>query len=99
MSEGFLRMVSEEYDKSAPVVREHQDRGLADREEHDRLMASVPCPADSSSTCTLAHVDGCPECVTNTEPPEHREATPHGCVCSYKCHDCGHVWETAWGCA
>lgn len=61
-------------------------------------MVSIADPSDTSSTCTLAHVDGCPECIYNTEAPEHTEPTGHGCLATYRCHDCGHTWETAWGC-
>jgi hypothetical protein len=65
------------------------------REEHNHLMGVTPDPP----TCTLAHVDGCPDCVLNVEAPEHAETTARGCLAFYRCHDCGHTWETAWGCS
>lgn len=86
--------------KSAPTgVAAPDGRGLADRKDNDRLMATLPRPDDTTPPCSLAHVDGCPDCVTNTEAPEHVEPSPRGCVCFYRCHDCGYVWQTAWGCS
>ena len=48
--------------------------------------------------CTNPHADGCPGCIINSEIPQHVEATPRGCLATYRCTDCGHAWETAWGC-
>lgn len=50
-------------------------------------------------TCTNPHLDGCPSCVENGEIPKHTERVPGGCVGEYECTDCGHTWQTAWGCS
>lgn len=50
------------------------------------------------TTCTNPHVDGCPECVVNSEEPTHLTRLPDGCDAAYRCADCGHEWDTAWGC-
>lgn len=44
----------------------------------------------------MARVDGCPDCVTNTEPPY--VVIDHGTwfTAKYGCETCGHFWETAW---
>ncbi len=47
----------------------------------------------------MARIDGCPECVINTEPPlSVREADSNlpGFYADYCCTDCGHRWTTAW---
>ena len=46
----------------------------------------------------MARVDGCPECVRNTEPPRRVCDTPGqpGFTADYTCSDCGHRWTTAW---
>jgi len=49
-------------------------------------------------SCTNPHVDGCPKCVVNTEEPIHLARLNGGCDTAYRCTDCGHQWETAWGC-
>ncbi len=46
----------------------------------------------------MSRVDGCGECVYNTETP--RAVMPDGSggwLCHYVCTDCGHTWKTAWG--
>lgn len=45
------------------------------------------------ATC---RVDGCPECVVNTEAPFDAYPTRGGYVATYRCSDCGHHWSTAW---
>lgn len=44
----------------------------------------------------MARADGCPDCVTNTEPPY--VVIDHGAwyIAKYGCETCGHFWETAW---
>lgn len=44
----------------------------------------------------LSRVDGCPECVRNTEAPHDAYPTSDGYVATYHCADCGHRWSTAW---
>lgn len=49
-------------------------------------------------TAAMSHLDGCPQCVHNTEMPT--AAVPDGTdawLCHYACTDCGHTWTTAWG--
>lgn len=84
--------------KSAPVGAGTPNQGLADRKDNDRLMAIMPDPAGPPSRCAAAHVDGCPDCVVNVEPPEHVERRPDGCSGFYRCADCGREWTTAWRC-
>jgi hypothetical protein len=45
------------------------------------------------------HIDGCPECVVNSEAPHTTERTPAGWTESYVCADCGHRWYTCWAVA
>lgn len=49
-------------------------------------------------TCSNPHLDGCPNCITNTEEPRHMIRLADGCDAGYRCSDCGHEWSTAWGC-
>lgn len=83
--------------KSAPVALQRQARGLADRKDTDRLMATVEPCADTTPD-PWALVDGCPSCVVNVEPPwwvTRRDDGGH--LCAYSCTDCGHNWSTNWG--
>jgi hypothetical protein len=41
-------------------------------------------------------VDGCPECVRNTEAPRSAVAVTGGWRTAYMCADCGHAWTTDW---
>jgi len=63
----------------------------------NRLMAIVPQPADTPPPPRYAAVDGCPECVINTEAPILTHPVEGGFVAFYSCSDCGHDWSTAWG--
>lgn len=52
-------------------------------------------PQDAvDQTLPQARIDGCPECVTNTEPPRSVAPTDNGYRCAYLCGDCGHAWTT-----
>ena len=42
------------------------------------------------------HVDGCPNCVANVEPPKSTAVGDDGALCAYLCSDCGHAWTTSW---
>ena len=61
-------------------------------------------PKSDTDTCTrwaiwMAKIDGCPECVVNTETPLRvRETFTNiaGFQADYRCTDCGHRWTTAW---
>lgn len=44
----------------------------------------------------MSLVDGCPNCVINTEPPTSAAAACEGWACTYRCADCGHAWTTNW---
>lgn len=44
----------------------------------------------------MSNVDGCPECVTNTEPPRSCVRVDDAWRCGYLCSDCGHAWTTDW---
>lgn len=67
-------------------------------QERKRLMLSMPATPDNAPPCTEPHVDGCPGCVVNTEPPRTRESVGGHCQTTYACTDCGHEWTTAWWC-
>lgn len=46
----------------------------------------------------MAQVDGCPECVVNTQTPWTAEVSPAlGRIARYVCSDCGTAWVTSWG--
>lgn len=98
MSEGHETMGKEHRRKSAPRGAGTPLRGASPTERTPTDMASLPYPPDTASTCTDPHVDGCPECVVNTEAPIVLERLNPGCSAAYHCTDCGHSWETAWGC-
>lgn len=68
-------------------------------EERKRLMPSIPPTPDGPSTCTNPHVDGCDQCVVNSEIPVRVDSTARGCLAEYRCTDCGYKWQTAWGCS
>lgn len=51
--------------------------------------------ADSTSL-PVARIDGCPECVYNTEAPRSVEPFTNGFNAAYLCTDCGHAWTTSW---
>jgi hypothetical protein len=63
-------------------------------------MHSLPPPnldrVGNALTRALSRVDGCPECVHNTEPPRAAVPSTTGWWCSYLCSDCGHTWTTDW---
>ena len=42
------------------------------------------------------HVDGCPSCVSNVEPPKSSVMDGDSTLCGYLCSDCGHAWTTSW---
>lgn len=44
----------------------------------------------------MSRVDGCPECVFNTEAPRCVVLLAIGYRCGYLCTDCGHAWTTDW---
>jgi hypothetical protein len=55
---------------------------------------SVPPASDNRA---LSLLDGCPECVINTELPQVVESIPSKAQrASYRCSDCGHAWITEW---
>lgn len=41
-------------------------------------------------------LDGCPECVTNTELPQRQMHAEGEWRTYYRCSSCGHEWMTAW---
>jgi hypothetical protein len=43
-----------------------------------------------------ARIDGCPQCVHNTEAPRSVMTTDNGYLAAYLCADCGHAWMTSW---
>ena len=66
------------------------------------LLPILPPPPPTRATSspraeTQARVDGCPECIANTEPPLLEHPIEDGFVAFYRCSDCGHLWSTAWG--
>lgn len=65
-------------------------------------MAILPFRTDrrigDELTAAMSRLDGCGECIYNTEMP--RAAMPDGTggwLCHYVCTDCGHTWKTTWG--
>lgn len=59
---------------------------------HERLAPSAPAVHAGH----MALVDGCPECVSNTEPPQSVETVRNAVHAAYQCSDCGHAWTTDW---
>ena len=53
-------------------------------------------PTAEPPTEWMRRIDGCPECVHNTEAPTTAEAVPGGYQTHYTCTDCGHEWATSW---
>ena len=43
-------------------------------------------------------IDGCPQCVLNTEEPldVFGTAGTNQLTALYRCSDCGHRWHTSW---
>lgn len=84
---------------SAPTESRPLDRPTA-FERRERPVPIVPA-AKSSDTppqeiARAAYLDGCPECVLNTEPPRSVTALEKGARAAYLCADCGHAWTTDW---
>lgn len=44
----------------------------------------------------MDHVDGCPQCVVNVEPPKSSVRRGDATLSAYLCSDCGHAWTTEW---
>ena len=44
----------------------------------------------------MTYIDGCPNCVTNTEAPKSAIVLDLGYRTAYECSDCGHAWTTDW---
>lgn len=65
-------------------------RGVADYEGVDMAESTALTPAPES------RLDGCPECVLNTETPTAWIGAAEDCVCAYVCSDCGNRWITSW---
>lgn len=74
--------------KSAPVALQRQTRGLADRKDTDRLMATVDVRTDNAppALCPL-----CGERGRGIAVPESDRITK----ANYICPD-GHVWTSHW---
>lgn len=63
-------------------------------------------PLTARALRRIQRIDGCPECVDNTEAPLSVEDLPTSYwsdgtpvpyfLARYHCHSCGHRWETAW---
>lgn len=55
----------------------------------------TPTPRDGSDHAeAMSHIDGCPNCVRNTEKPRASVQVTNGYRCAYLCGDCGHAWTT-----
>lgn len=65
---------------SLPRTRHHAPFDVH-RDEHTRAMSQL---------------DGCPQCVHNTETPIAAVSEEPGWTCTYRCNDCGHLWNTSW---
>lgn len=59
----------------------------------DNELAAGSGPPDAQA---MSRIDGCPNCVTNTEAPRSWAATDIGYCCAYLCEDCGEAWLTNW---
>jgi hypothetical protein len=58
----------------------------------------LSAPSDKFAHASgMSLIDGCPECVLNTEAPTDATPTEGGWRCAYRCSDCGHRWTTSWG--
>lgn len=61
------------------------------------IQRTRPTTTAEPPTEWMSRIDGCPECVDNTEAPQSVEDTGGGGFnARYRCADCGHRWETAW---
>lgn len=59
------------------------------------MADSVP-PLIPEPRHPMSMVDGCPNCVSNVEPPFSYHELETGWSCSYICRDCSHIWTTDW---
>jgi len=57
---------------------------------------ALPPGQAASEHEAMSNIDGCPNCVTNAEPPRSATQLEQGWRCAYLCHDCGHAWTTDW---
>jgi hypothetical protein len=58
---------------------------------------TAPLPvAREAHASTMSLIDGCPECIHNTEPPKSAVRAANGWLTAYVCSDCGHAWATSW---
>lgn len=69
---------------------------LYDAESADVWPACTWHAGHPEHAAAMSKVDGCPECVLNTEPPRSAVAVGNGWRCAYLCSDCGHAWTTDW---
>jgi hypothetical protein len=61
-------------------------------------VADILPPSTDERVDPWSLVDGCPECVDNTEAPWHvATIDTGGWLCAYYCADCRHSWSTSWG--
>lgn len=59
-------------------------------------MAIMPRPDSTAIPHPASRIDGCPNCVHNTEAPKSWLGTDADVTCAYLCSDCGHAWITSW---
>lgn len=92
-------------------VRENQTSGTGRTPTSDPLLDRINLEMEGSGPMHMMHeadstenrppdalIDGCPECVYNTEAPSSvHDDSPRGWLANYVCADCGHAWTTSWG--
>ncbi len=57
---------------------------------------TVPSLEPTPICAPEAHIDGCPNCVQNVEPPRSVAFIEGGLRAAYLCTDCGCAWTTDW---
>lgn len=60
------------------------------------LPACPNAAQDARQIARMSRVDGCPDCVTNLEPPYRVEQVARGFIAYYGCEACGFFWNTGW---
>jgi hypothetical protein len=58
--------------------------------------SGLPAHPETANDSAMSLIDGCPECVHNTEPPKSAARVADGWFTAYSCSDCGHAWTTSW---
>lgn len=74
----------------------HREREVVDRFPQEPVDNGLPVGGAAVHAHPMSRLDGCPECVLNTELPKSTAPTDNGYRAAYLCNDCGHAWTTDW---